>query len=216
MTEPPRARSFGHSDRNFNSSLRIRIPTDPDPDPASTPARPPTSGSGCSPRARCKLLGFSRWFCNCGQKLASFFASEEQRVVRILIRSMTQAGLAPSPWCALVDLEELWRLPSGRAVHQPVDRGRDAVRCAARLEVRVLSSSIELCKSDELAQAETPLRSPSNPPNSVQTRRPYVPRPRVPNRTPAIVCCRSSARSEQRARALFGATIGPSARPAHH
>lgn len=101
MTEPPRARSFGHSDRNFNSSLRIRIPTDPDPDPASTPARPPTSGSGCSPRARCKLLGFSRWFYNCGQKLASFFASEEQRVVRILIRSMTQADLAPSPWCAL-------------------------------------------------------------------------------------------------------------------
>ena len=141
--------------------------------------------------------------------MASFFASEKQRVVRILIRSMTQAGqshhLLGANWLTS-------RSYGGCRLHQPVDRGRDAVRCAARLEVRVLSSSIELCKSDELAQAETPLRSPSNPPNSAQTRRPYVPRPHVPNRTPAIVCCRSSARSEQRARALFGATIGPSAR----
>ena len=102
MTEPPRARSFGHSDRNFNSSLRIRIPTDPTPIPRPPPPAHPHRDRGLQPAGALQAPWLQPVVLhNCGQKLASFFASEEQRVVRILIRSMTQADLAPSPWCAL-------------------------------------------------------------------------------------------------------------------
>ena len=100
------------------------------------------------------------------------------------------------------DLSKRGREPAVTRRPSDTDRVRDAIRSAARLEVRGVVDDFTLRAGRARALCRIPPRSLSNPPNPLR-----APSHNIPGRAPVIQCCRSSASAEQRARARFKSSI---------